>query len=161
MKASLEALEGEIALLDATIRFHQAQDLRSHRRAFADARQAGLGKIQIQDLDDELEGARYAALQSAHAAAEKFNLAVRSDPQWVYQANLGVALRLLTQIDPTDDAFRQAAITTLRGCIQGREDQPTAIQLSSMLAALDPSGAAAGGDLSDDGDDADDPTDGS
>ena len=91
---------------------------------------------------------------------------MRSDPQWVYQANLGVALRLLTQIDPTDDAFRQAAITTLRGCIQGREDQPTAIHLSSMLAALDPSGAAAGGDLPDDGNNddannADDPTDGS
>lgn len=137
LTSSLNALEGQLNLLESAIYLQSANDLRSHRQALGLAYRAGVREVDPQSLTERLESARYAALEAAHAAADKFNQAVRNDAQWVYQANLGMALRLLGLIDPTDESTRQAAISTLRGCIVGREEHPTAIRLAAVLAGLE------------------------
>ena len=122
LTAGLEALEGEVLLLEAAIHLQQAHDLRSHLQALTAAARAGVKEIDLDATENNLEDARFAAAEAAFSAAEKFNHAIRSDPQWVYQANLAAALAMLAGIDPTNDDYRLKATETLRACLQGRDD---------------------------------------
>jgi tetratricopeptide (TPR) repeat protein len=123
--AGLEALEGEIRLLEASIHLQEANDLRSHLRAMTAAARAGASGASPEQIEETLEDARLAAGEAAYAAAEKFSRAIRSDAQWVYGANLGAALTLLTQIDPGNEAYRAKALEALRSALEGRPDDAT------------------------------------
>ena len=110
LTAGLDALEGEVLLLQASIHLQEANDLRSHLRALTAATEAGVEEADPAAAEEVLEDARLAAAEAAYAAAEKFSQAMRNDVQWVYQANLGAALTMLTQIDPTNQEYRDKAL---------------------------------------------------
>ena len=134
--AAIQGLMGETRLLKAAIHFQEYGDLKSHLQAMRQAADAGVPDVDPAAEQDRLEDALAAAAEAAYAAAEDLQAAIRSESIWVYQANLGVALTLLTQIDPENSEYRQAALSALANCAEGREDHPAVVGLVAMRERL-------------------------
>jgi hypothetical protein len=120
LTAGLDALEGEVQLLLAAVNLQEANDLRSQLQALTAVAAAGVRDVDLQATTEQMEGARLAAAEAAYAAAESFNRAMRSDNQWVYEANVGVALAMLSRIDPTNPEYRERAVDALRAVTEAR-----------------------------------------
>ncbi|UCG33694.1 MAG: hypothetical protein JSU68_03480 [Phycisphaerales bacterium] len=120
--AGLDALEGEVQLLLAAVNLQEVDDLRSHVQVLAAVAEAGAPGVDLQATTEQMEEARFAAAEAAYAAAESFNKAMRSDNQWVYQANVGIALSMLSRIDPTNEEYREGALQALRAVTETRAD---------------------------------------
>ncbi len=136
--AGLLGLAAEARLLAAAIHYQRLADLTSHRAALAPAAESGIsGLPTVDELAEEITAERALAAESAYAAAEAFQKAARAEGFWVYQGGMGVALAMLSQLDPNNTEYRDAAVAALKSSLDGRADHPAGVRLGATLRKLE------------------------